>query len=394
MALIKPYENGMVEDERVPRRSATTDLLCKWLVHQLVDSYRYPEDWVGHRIVRLERGSSDADIAVLTQWREPFILCTVSSSAEEAEKRLRRVLPSSSASMGLSTDGSSHGTKFLRKGAGGEKLELIPDIDAHSQPPDFTVLFAGRKAGRSVDQTSRYLTGLSDRVANVFFEAHSHIRDIDGMHSDEALDEVCKILFAKMFDEQNPDEEGRPKMQRALYGSTEEFASAVRGVYKTAAETVNGRGSARGENGVFASRLRLTSAALARVVETLQEYDLLASGTDVKGRAFQKVLIPAIRAGMGQYFTPEPVVKFIVRAVAPTSGDTILDPFCGSGHFLSAALEHVRSSALKLSPDVETFALRSLHGIEKSDRIIRVAITDMRLQGDGHSNIRFADALL
>jgi type I restriction enzyme M protein len=40
------------------------------------------------------------------------------------------------------------------------------------------------------------------------------------------------------------------------------------------------------------------------------------------------------------------------------------------------------------------FAFGKLHGIEKSDRMVRVAMTDMRLHGDGHSNIRCTDSLL
>ena len=42
----------------------------------------------------------------------------------------------------------------------------------------------------------------------------------------------------------------------------------------------------------------------------------------------------------------------------------------------------------------DEFAFHKLHGIEKSDRMVRVAMTDMRLHGDGHSNIRCTDALL
>ena len=38
-------------------------------------------------------------------------------------------------------------------------------------------------------------------------------------------------------------------------------------------------------------------------MEEIQEYSLTRSDADVKGRAFQRVFTPAIRSGMGQYFT-------------------------------------------------------------------------------------------
>ncbi len=40
------------------------------------------------------------------------------------------------------------------------------------------------------------------------------------------------------------------------------------------------------------------------------------------------------------------------------------------------------------------FKFFHLHGIEKSDRMVRIAMTDMMLHGDGHTNIRNLDALL
>jgi len=40
------------------------------------------------------------------------------------------------------------------------------------------------------------------------------------------------------------------------------------------------------------------------------------------------------------------------------------------------------------------FKFFHLHGIEKSDRMVRIAMTDMMLHDDGHTNIRNQDALL
>jgi type I restriction enzyme M protein len=97
---------------------------------------------------------------------------------------------------------------------------------------------------------------------------------------------------------------------------------------------------------------------------------------------------------MGQYFTPDPVVRFLSRVLNPNVRDLILDPFCGSGHFLTASLELVRAKHRVEDKAFHEFAFGKLHGIEKSDRMVRVAMTDMRLHGDGHSNIRCVDALL
>ena len=86
----------------------------------------------------------------------------------------------------------------------------------------------------------------------------------------------------------------------------------------------------------------------------------------------------------------------VVEIIDPKPNEMILDPFCGSGHFLSCSLEHVEKN-YKNTIDEYTyrqFAFFHLHGIEKDPKMVRVAMTDMMLHDDGHSNIRCLDALL
>ena len=80
--------------------------------------------------------------------------------------------------------------------------------------------------------------------------------------------------------------------------------------------------------------------------------------------------------------------------LGPTVRDAIIDPFCGSGHFLTSSLDLVRREGGHSEKHFHEFAFTRLHGVEKSERMVRVAMTDMRLHGDGHSNIRCTDALL
>jgi type I restriction enzyme M protein len=148
--------------------------------------------------------------------------------------------------------------------------------------------------------------------------------------------------------------------------------------------------------GVFKTQIRLSDVALYRVVEHLQGFSLVDSKADIKGRAFQQVLGPAIRAGMGQYFTPDPIVELAVGIVMPKASDLILDPFCGSAHFLTRCLDYVVQMQGSTLDDytLHQFKFFKLHGIEKSDRMVRIAMTDMMLHDDGHTNIRNLDALL
>lgn len=65
----------------------------------------------------------------------------------------------------------------------------------------------------------------------------------------------------------------------------------------------------------------------------------------------------------GEFYTPRPVIRFMVHQIDPKLGDTVLDPACGTGGFLVETLEHLR-------PQVATVKQRrtlegNLRGIEK-----------------------------
>lgn len=239
---------------------------------------------------------------------------------------------------------------------------------------------------------------LCENFESVFFEAHSFLRDIDGLHPDEALDELCKIIYAKLYDEESGDENRISVFSPRQYGNHEEFASSIRKLYYEANSydvrvfSLRIPGYKR-SRGVFDEPLKLSSLAISKVAELFSQFSFSKSEIDIKARAFQNVYRPTTRAGMGQYFTPVNVIKFIVEAIKPKNEDLIIDPFCGSAHFLTESINIVSKSGCS-EKQLTDFVFYKLHGIEKSERMVRVAMTDMRLHGDGHSNIRCIDALL
>jgi type I restriction enzyme M protein len=65
----------------------------------------------------------------------------------------------------------------------------------------------------------------------------------------------------------------------------------------------------------------------------------------------------------GEFYTPRPVIRFMVEQIAPALGERVLDPACGTGGFLVETLEHLRPT---LSSVEEVRALEGhLRGIEK-----------------------------
>ena len=50
----------------------------------------------------------------------------------------------------------------------------------------------------------------------------------------------------------------------------------------------------------------------------------------------------------GEFYTPRPVVQFMVDVINPQIGETVLDPACGTGGFLVASFDHLKKQAQKI----------------------------------------------
>lgn len=390
------------------------EFVRQWILAELLESYAYPHAWIGERIiieepVKMGSTEKEADVSIKNANRRTFLYVETKKRGipedefTAAERQLETYLASThTATIGMVTDGDR--IRTLRKKIDPNDFEYIPDLPGFGLETAVRVQLVRELPDGVENAGGTGLTPLSDNYERVLFECHSAARDADGLHADEALDEICKVLYAKIYDERLTTKLARGTPFRfQIYGASNasEVASNIRVLYEEArnadievySKRIPGYERSRG---VFKSQIRLSDAALYRVVERLQEFSLIDSNADIKGRAFQRVLGPAIRAGMGQYFTPDPIVHLAIGAVAPTATDLILDPFCGSGHFLTKALQYViETQGPTLTPHaLHEFKFFHLHGIEKSDRMVRIAMTDMMLHDDGHTNIRNQDALL
>jgi type I restriction enzyme M protein len=65
----------------------------------------------------------------------------------------------------------------------------------------------------------------------------------------------------------------------------------------------------------------------------------------------------------GEFYTPRPVIRFMVRATDPRLGETVLDPAAGTGGFLVEALTHLQGQVGRVE-DYETVQHGSLQGYE------------------------------
>ena len=112
------------------------------------------------------------------------------------------------------------------------------------------------------------------------------------------------------------------------------------------------------------------------------------------GDMYEQLLRDLQAAGnAGEFYTPRAVTEFMVRMVNPRLGEKVMDPACGTGGFLTCAIEHIRSQDVKTVED-EAQLQNSIHGIEKKPMPHLLCTTNMILHGiDVPINIRHDNTL-
>ncbi len=97
------------------------------------------------------------------------------------------------------------------------------------------------------------------------------------------------------------------------------------------------------------------------------------------GDIYEQILRDLQNAGnAGEYYTPRAVTQFIVDMVDPQLGEKILDPACGTGGFLTCAIEHIRKTYVK-TPKHEATLQASIFGVEKKPMPHLLCVTNMLL---------------
>jgi len=205
-----------------------------------------------------------------------------------------------------------------------------------------------------------------------------------------AFDEVSKLLFCKLKDE-NDTIKGEPyKFQIGTHETADEVFNRINGIYQKAREQ---------DAEVFKEDIRLEHKIVYSVVEHLQGISFTKTDLDTKGVAFETFMTDFFKGMMGQFFTPREIIRFAVRMLNPTKDELVLDPAVGSGGFLLNSMDNVREFAEEHYDKDEAwnhwhiFARQNLYGIEINDQIARICKMNMIIHDDGHTNVISTDSL-
>jgi type I restriction enzyme M protein len=94
----------------------------------------------------------------------------------------------------------------------------------------------------------------------------------------------------------------------------------------------------------------------------------------------------------GEFYTPRPVVRFIVERVQPKIGEKVLDPAAGTGGFLVEALDYLKGQQ-KSAADRKRLQTATLFGVEKKPMPYLLGMMNLLLHGLESPNLRRDNAL-
>ena len=123
--------------------------------------------------------------------------------------------------------------------------------------------------------------------------------------------------------------------------------------------------------------------AVVAVCRAFQDFSFVHSAkSDLYQLVFYNFANAFRRDESAQFLTPLPVIDFLVKIVNPRDGETVLDPCCGIGDFLSLSFVHAQQKEKFMQLDDA-----NIYGVDLDENMIMLATLNMLLNGDGEAKL-------
>lgn len=160
--------------------------------------------------------------------------------------------------------------------------------------------------------------------------------------------------------------------------------------------------------------IKLSPRSLSYIVAELQQYSLLNTNIDIKGKAYEEIVGANLRGDRGEFFTPRNVMKMTVEMINPDVNEKVLDSSCGTGGFITTAMSHAISKLEKEFSDeigitknnwddvtkrafldkISEMASTNYYGFDINPDLVKATKMNMVMNNDGSGNVLQCNSLL
>jgi type I restriction enzyme M protein len=133
---------------------------------------------------------------------------------------------------------------------------------------------------------------------------------------------------------------------------------------------------------------------IRQVINELNKIDFNSSeDRHLFGDIYETILRDLQSAGnYGEFYTPRALTEFITEMINPRLGEKVLDPACGTGGFLTSAIENIRKQDVKSVEDLATLE-NNIHGMELKPLPFMLCVTNLILHDIAVPNVDYIDSL-
>lgn len=111
------------------------------------------------------------------------------------------------------------------------------------------------------------------------------------------------------------------------------------------------------------------------------------------GDIYETILRDLQSAGnYGEFYTPRAITEIMTEIINPRLGEKVLDPACGTGGFLTSAIENIRRLDVKGVDDLKILE-ETIHGMEFKPLPFMLSVTNLILHDIEVPNIDYTDSL-
>ncbi len=245
-------------------------------------------------------------------------------------------------------------------------------------------------------------------LTSIFRRCHNYIHVNGGQQKAEAFHEMLKLIFCKMYDEEESsidlDFAIDPREQRSASGQRRLLEDRIEPLFENVKERFPY---------IFEKdeHVKLEPPVLAYIVAEMQYISLLDTETDVKGAAYEELVGQNLRGDRGEYFTPRNVCDMTVKMIQSMFTEEqltnlkVLDCCCGTGGFIVSWIDNLRhiiraQEMARGSKDVpnkvrnriRTACARNLFGLDINPFLVRTAQMNLVMHGDGSTNVFRVDS--
>ncbi|WP_010244346.1 type I restriction-modification system subunit M [Acetivibrio cellulolyticus] len=229
------------------------------------------------------------------------------------------------------------------------------------------------------------------------------LRD-DGVGYGDYLEQLTYLLFLKMAYEfsKPPYNRTLPIPEKYNWDSLTEVKGAELEVHYN--ELLRELGKNKGILGQIFTKSQnkiQDPAKLSKLIDMIDKEQWSTMGADIKGQIYEGLLeknAEDVKSGAGQYFTPRPLIKGIVKCLRPEPMKTISDPACGTGGFLLAAYDYIVQNYSLDKEQKHFLKYKTFFGNEIVANTRRLALMNMFLHNigdiDSDNFISSADSLI